>query len=75
MSLPEAGGRVVHRDLTMNRVVVVSFLALFLSCGVAFGQSLEKAKLLYSNKLYEDAKRELVAIAAGSGAAAALAVP
>ena len=57
----------MHRDLTMNRVVVVSFLALFLSCGVACGQALEKAKLLYSNKLYEDAKRELVAIAVGSG--------
>ena len=40
----------------MSRVVVVS-LAVFLSCCSAFGQSLDKARLLYSNKLYEDAKR------------------
>ena len=51
----------------MKKVVVAS-LAAFLSCGVAFGQSLDKARLLYSNKLYEDAKRELVAVAVGSGA-------
>lgn len=43
-------------------------LAIFLSCAPAFAQSLEKAKLLYSNKLYEDAKRELVTIAVGNGA-------
>jgi tetratricopeptide (TPR) repeat protein len=50
----------------MNRVVVAS-LAVFLSCCTAFGQSLDKAKLLYSNKLYDDAKRELVAVAVGNG--------
>jgi tetratricopeptide (TPR) repeat protein len=50
----------------MNRVVMICLVAT-LSCGVAFGQSLEKAKLLYSNKLYKDAKRELVAVAVGSG--------
>lgn len=50
----------------MNRLVVVS-LVVFLSCCTAFGQSLDKARLLYSNRLYEDAKRELVAVAVGSG--------
>jgi hypothetical protein len=50
----------------MNRIAVVS-LAAILSCGIAFGQSLDKARLFYSNKLYEDAKRELVAVAVGSG--------
>jgi hypothetical protein len=50
----------------MNRVVIAS-LAVFLSCCSAFGQSLDKARLLYSNKLYEDAKRELVAVAVGTG--------
>jgi len=50
----------------MNRVVVAS-LAVLLSCCSAFGQSLDKARLLYSNKLYEDAKRELVAVAVGTG--------
>lgn len=56
----------IRRD--MRSVVVTGLvLALCLSCGVAFSQSLDKAKLLYSNKLYEDAKRELVLIAVGSG--------
>jgi tetratricopeptide (TPR) repeat protein len=50
----------------MNRGAII-FLTTVLCCGIAFGQSLEKAKLLYSNKLYEDAKRELVAVAVGSG--------
>ena len=50
----------------MKRVAVFS-LAAILSCGIAFGQSLDKARLFYSNKLYEDAKRELVAVAVGSG--------
>lgn len=50
----------------MNKVVVIS-LALFLFCVATFGQSLEKARLLYSNKLYEDAKRELVTVAVGNG--------
>jgi tetratricopeptide (TPR) repeat protein len=49
----------------MNRVGV-AILSAFLSCCIAFGQSLDKAKLLYSNRLYEDAKRELVAVAVGS---------
>src|SRR6476661_4596489 len=50
----------------MNRVIAVS-LAVFLSCCAVLGQSLDKARLLYSNRLYEDAKRELVAVAVGSG--------
>jgi tetratricopeptide (TPR) repeat protein len=50
----------------MKRLLVVT-LAVCLSCGAVFGQSLDKAKLLHSNKLYEDAKRELVAVAVGDG--------
>lgn len=50
-----------------NVVVAVFGLALCLCCGAAFSQSLDKAKLLYSNKLYDDAKRELVLIAVGGG--------
>lgn len=50
----------------MKKVVIASLVGL-LSCCIAFGQSLDKARLLYSNKLYEDAKRELVAVAVGSG--------
>jgi hypothetical protein len=57
----------MEKNPDMKRVVVMS-LAVCLSCGVVFGQSLDKARLLYSNKLYEDAKRELVAVAVGSGA-------
>lgn len=52
-----------------NVIVAVFSLALCLFGGVAFSQSLDKAKLLYSNKLYEDAKRELVLIAVGGGSA------
>jgi tetratricopeptide (TPR) repeat protein len=52
----------------MRNVVATLFvLALWFSCGVGFSQSLDKARLLYSNKLYEDAKRELVAVAVGNG--------
>jgi tetratricopeptide (TPR) repeat protein len=50
-----------------NVVGAVVSLALCLCCGAAFSQSLDKAKLLYLNKLYEDAKRELVLIAVGGG--------
>lgn len=50
-----------------NVVVAVFTLALGLCCGAAFSQSLDKARLLYSNKLYEDAKRELVLVAVGGG--------
>jgi hypothetical protein len=46
---------------------VVFSLALGLCCGAAFSQSLDKAQLLYSNKLYEDAKRELVLVVVGDG--------
>jgi hypothetical protein len=49
------------------KLAVATLLTLCISCGIAYGQSLEKAKLLYSNKLYEDAKRELVAVAVGTG--------
>jgi len=43
-------------------LAVLLFLSFALAPG-AHAQSLDKAKLLYTNKLYEEAKRELVAIA------------
>lgn len=52
----------------MKKIAVI-YLATILFFGIAFGQSLEKARLFYSNKLYEDAKRELVAVVMGSGSA------